>query len=566
VFLIARPLANGPVADSWIYLAAIKRLNAGVRSLPGFTATMPLAQIVYGAAWSRLFGLGYVSLDWSVMLLGVAGGMLFYLLARRCNASPAPAALATTLIIINPCYLFLSFSFMTDVPFLTLLIAAHLAFAAAHDGRPLVRLWICAALLTVAFMVRPFALATDAGCAATILLLRPSGRRFTVDAGRLLPFAAAAAVSAGIWYYLARVMPIPWMLGMREHRLAYLYFVPARIYLIDGLAAPALYLGLVLSPLALPHLISARWRLGLVIAGVLSLVLLPVLLTDPAAKSIPELSCCGGWSNVLVLRGPLRFVWTNLPLRLAVLAVSILGISGMVLAAMEIKAASWGFVAVMISAAVYWAGSVPLWLSNDRYYLVMMPAGCLVLALAPPPRAWLNGALLCVMLAGMGWFAAVGVYDQQRGLDAVMSARDRLLRNGIPRDAIDAGYPLNGNDLYRDPVPGEQETKALEAGIPLITSSDLKPYTIAAAPIAGGVIIARFEWPDIFGWGRRTLYVLKIAGDRESAKTARPHGSDGSIRPGLVLILARMASIGLIMLAPIAAVGYFVRLGQVARR
>jgi hypothetical protein len=88
VFLLARPLANGPVADSWIYFRTLARLKAGVMSLPGYTAAIPVAQILYGVLWARLFGLTYVSLDWSVALLGIAGAMLFYLLARRCNASP----------------------------------------------------------------------------------------------------------------------------------------------------------------------------------------------------------------------------------------------------------------------------------------------------------------------------------------------------------------------------------------------------------------------------------------------------------------------------------------------
>src|SRR5215469_9188507 len=94
-------------------------------------------------------------------------------------------------------------------------------------------------------------------------------------------------------------------------------------------------------------------------------------------------------------------------------------------------------------------------LFNDRYYLVLLPAGCLLLALAPYRYGAMSGALSVVMLAVMGWFAAAGVYDQQRGLEAVISVRDALLHDGIARGAIDAGYPLNGSDLYRDPQPGQ---------------------------------------------------------------------------------------------------------------
>ncbi|HEV3111033.1 MAG TPA: glycosyltransferase family 39 protein [Candidatus Binataceae bacterium] len=559
VFLLARPLANGPVADSWIYFRTLARLKAGVMSLPGYTAAIPVAQILYGVLWARLFGLTYVSLDWSVALLGIAGAMLFYLLARRCNASPRGAALATALLIVNPCYLFLSFSFMTDVPFVTLLIAARLIFAAAQQGWSIARLWVCAALLVAAFMVRPFALAAMAGCAAVTLLARRPGTDVIAEARRLLPFLGAAVASVLIWLGVKTLIPIPWMLDLRAGKLNYLYWVPIRVYFIDALAAPLLYLGLVLSPLALPHLISPRWRQGLGIAAGLAVVILPLLLTDPHAKSIPELSCCGGWSNVLVLRGPLRFVWTDARLRLAVLTVSILGIAGLVLAATEITAASPGFLAVIISAAIYWAGTVPLWLFNDRYYLVMLPAGCLLLALAPAPRGAISRALTLAMLVVMGWFAAAGVYDQQRGLDTVIAVRDGLIRDGVARNAIDAGYPLNGNDLYRDPEPGGRETGAMEAGIPLITTLKLKPYTIAAVPIPGSVIIQRFQWPGVLGVGHRPLYLLKT-GDAALAPPGTSEGlhsarrADLPAEPGLTLIMIRLASMVLMMLAPLLAV------------
>jgi len=37
----------------------------------------------------------------------------------------------------------------------------------------------------------------------------------------------------------------------------------------------------------------------------------------------------------------------------------------------------------VIAAAAYWAVTIPLWFYNDRYYLVMVPAVAIVLAVAP---------------------------------------------------------------------------------------------------------------------------------------------------------------------------------------
>ena len=153
VYLVIRPLTDAPVIDGWIYSHAVRLFAAtGRLRFAGFTEAMPAAQVLYGAAWGGLFGAGEASLDLSVALLGAIGAILFYALLLRCGAGRAEAALATGLLVSNPCYLFLSFSFMTDVPFLVLTIAAMLAFAKAEP--PSRRLWVCAALSVAAFMIR----------------------------------------------------------------------------------------------------------------------------------------------------------------------------------------------------------------------------------------------------------------------------------------------------------------------------------------------------------------------------------------------------------------------------
>jgi hypothetical protein len=558
-FIVVRPLANGPVVDSWIYLRAVKNLSNGILALPGFSAAIPVAQIAYGVLWSRLFGLSYVSLDLSVALLGAGGAMLFYVLARRCRAGHTDAAWATALLAANPCYLFLSFSFMTDVPFLAALIAAHLMFASAERGRATQWMWGCAAFLILAFLVRPFAAAAIAGSAGAIVLTQGDVRRSAFNLRPLVPFIAASAICALAWWWLTAMRPVPWMLDLRQHHIGHVYLVPIRVYFIDAMLAPVLYLGLALSPLALPHLFSVRWRLGLAIAAALAVVALPLLLTDPSANSIPELSCCGGWANALVLRGPLRFAWNNQPLRLAAIALGVCGAAGLALAALEVASPGRGFIAVMISAAIYWAGTIPLWLFNDRYYLTMLPAGCLLLAVSPRSHGLGARVTSLTMMALLGWFALGGVYAQQRGLAAVIGVRDTLINGGVPRNALDAGYPLNGHDLYREAPSGQRETVASEAGIPLITSLDLKQYTIAAAPISGTMIVKRFGWPGTWGLGQRPLYLLKgVAAALPSGPSTVSAGGPPADRkapkspPSRPLVAVRLVAIALMMLAPLA--------------
>ena len=73
------------------------------------------------------------------------------------------------------------------------------------------------------------------------------------------------------------------------------------------------------------------------------------------------------------------------------------------------------------------------------------------------------------MTLAMGLLSLGGTYAYQRGMAVVLATRNELEHQGVPRSAIDAGYALNGEDLYRYPKHGI-EAMELEAGIPMITS------------------------------------------------------------------------------------------------
>ena len=104
------------------------------------------------------------------------------------------------------------------------------------------------------------------------------------------------------------------------------------------------------------------------------------------------------------------------------------------------------------------------------------------------------------------------------GLTALMAARDRLEKSGIKRSAIDAGYELNGLELYRFPRRGE-ETIREEAGIPMITSAKVDEYTIAVRPFPGTETVGRIFCLGPFGLRSREMYVLRRIHHQKSASS-----------------------------------------------
>ncbi|MGH7864432.1 MAG: ArnT family glycosyltransferase [Candidatus Binataceae bacterium] len=510
-----RPLADAPVVDSWIYADAARWLAAtGSVRFAGYTEAMPVGQVAYGAAWAWLFGSSDASLDLSVMMMAILGGWLFWCLAKRCGANRWQALLATGLLVCNPCYVFLSFSFMTEIPFVTLMVAAYLAYANADGDHETRWYWASALLGVAAFSIRPFGAAAILGCAGASMLDVSSGRprmRSGAFCLRIVaPFAVGIAACGAIWIWLTVIRTPPWDLANRGGDFAHLLDVPVSGYLRAGLFSPALYLGLVLAPLAIWQTRSrGRWLdtalIGLAIAtGTIFLMRL-----EPHPSATPALTCFGGWRDAFGLYGGAEhFAWDG-PWQWLVIAAGSIGAAGLVVAMAHVaQLMSRAIAAVLLGAAAYWVGTIPLWFFNDRYDLLLVPAGCLLVALAPLPRPRIAMAAGCVMVAAMGLLSLGGVYSHQRGLAELVAARDALIRSGIPRERIDAGYPLNGEDLYRYAACGADD-EAREAGIPMITAGGLSEFTLSRTRHRGARVLRRLSFPGPFGFGEREIYLLR---------------------------------------------------------
>jgi hypothetical protein len=505
------PLADGPVADSWIYVEAVRWFRAsGEFRFPGYTETMPIAQVLYGAGWGSIFGTGAISLDLANVFLAISGALILHTLAMRCGARSWQALAAAGLLICNPCYLFLSFSFMSEIAFLAALLGSHLAFANAEGPKRIAYLWLAAMLALIAFAVRPFGGAAIVGSAGAILLYDAKwGARSRATIVDLVPFAVALVGCALLWIWLTVVRPPPWKLVQRGTNLAHLFEVPWQEYLRMGILGPLLYLGIVLSPMALLRVISKDTGRILALGGGIFIATVILVRTGIPYPVTPEMSCFGGWSNALILRGmPNRFEWND-GWRYVLMLLGSLGGAGLIFAATDvIPRLTRASAAVLLTAAIYWAAMIPLWFFNDRYFLVLVPAGGLILALAPLPRRTPAQIAAFAMTAVMGLMSLGGVYSYQRGLAGVIAARDMLESRGIKRASIDAGYELNGLDLYRFARPGG-ESPDEAAHVPMITSAKLDDYTIAAGPIAGTETVGKISRPGPFGLGSREIYLLR---------------------------------------------------------
>ena len=140
-----------------------------------WSAHYPLAQILWGALFSRLLGFSFAVLRLSTLVLAWAGLLAFYGTLRELGTRPLLAGLGTLMLWCNPVFFVLSHSFMTDVPFVSLMNAALFGYVRwVKRGRTGdLSLGSVAALL--AFLIRQPGAALALIPLASLLLARVAG-------------------------------------------------------------------------------------------------------------------------------------------------------------------------------------------------------------------------------------------------------------------------------------------------------------------------------------------------------------------------------------------------------
>jgi hypothetical protein len=263
-----------------------------------------------------------------------------------------------------------------------------------------------------------------------------------------------------------------------------------------------------LSPLGVLHAIR-YWRRSIVIVtAILASSIIVLQLDHKPVWNLEQATCFGGSYGALVLSGvPQHDFSANLGWIL--LIVGGVGFAGVCNASGEaIHNDNLAVLAVLFAGAIYWAAMPFLWFFADRYDLVLVPAACLPLALAPLPRRTVAITSAGLMTAALALVSVAGLVSYHRTMQKIVMETGALLQQGISRKQIDAGYSLNGRDLYIYPVQGI-DTARDEPRIPLITTPTTLPYVISTSPIRDTVIWHRFSGCGPLGFGRRPLFVLR---------------------------------------------------------
>jgi Dolichyl-phosphate-mannose-protein mannosyltransferase len=232
----ARGVLGAARLDDWAYYRiSFRFVSTGRFQLDHWTQALLIGQAV--AAWPivRLFGPSITALQLSVAAIGCVGVTLAYLCVRRL-LDVRMALIAVVPLALGPLFGSLAVSFMTDVPSLTLQVAAiYLSIRAIETARRSSVWWVTALVASAcAFSVREYAAATFAAVAISAVSTAANSvqRAMRLSIGGLL---AGAMVMLYIWRHnLARDYVTTMQSGLQQLQHVQSYLLSLSLLLLPA--------------------------------------------------------------------------------------------------------------------------------------------------------------------------------------------------------------------------------------------------------------------------------------------------------------------------------------------
>ena len=510
-FSVAIPLhlfANVPLHDDWTYAWSVEHfLKTGKLAVLDWSIHYPFAQILWGALFCLPFGFSFSALRVSTVILTWLGALALYGTLRELGRARTDSLIATLVLVANPVFFLLTFSFMTDVPFVGVSNIAFFFIVRAFSRRRPLELWLGCALAVVAFFIRQIAIAIP-GAVLLYAIFAPSFR----NRQYLVPPIIASLFICLTPFLIAQTSGLTSQYTGREW--VFDKWVHQYELGISGLLRVIMHAGLTLFPMSLPlvALFYRRQRFWVVIAVLLLLTACSVLLTPEIPKPLD-----GMW-NLIALGKERRLLrglpdpdflasWLNYPL----LAFSLFSSAGIIMKLIDVAAIDKTLRLFVWYAFSQFVLIMAVWLfdawGSDRYFIVLLPPLIVILANSQLKSKTTIAGLVLLSLISM-----LVTWSETQNNRAAAAGLSWLRDRGVAFAEIDAGYALDGWYLYAHPenlAPGNIP----ERDVPFVTTNEKKPYVIATSSIAGYRVLRRYTWSIPLRSLDYSIYVLEQVPD-----------------------------------------------------
>ena len=127
--VIVNPIGDFPLNDDFSFGRTVYNLSErGILEFDDWLSMTLITQVLWGASFCKLFGFSFTVLRFSTLILGYFGVIACWLMVRALGLRGFFPALVALVIAFNPLYFSLSYTFMSDVPFFSLLCLSILFY------------------------------------------------------------------------------------------------------------------------------------------------------------------------------------------------------------------------------------------------------------------------------------------------------------------------------------------------------------------------------------------------------------------------------------------------------
>lgn len=213
-----------PFGDDWSYARTVEHLlKTGQFRIHEWNCANMIFQTYWGAFCSLVFGYSFSVLRLSTLFLAFGGLLAFYQLARLHGLKSYTAGLLAFVMLSSPLCLLYTFSFHTDVPFLSLMIIALLFYTRAVQKKSYGDMLFGAVAASAAILTRQIGITVPAG----LFFLWLFHRDFRREKGLVL-IGLGLPVAAGIYQTWFSIEATHWCAEATRISQAHLFGNPSR--------------------------------------------------------------------------------------------------------------------------------------------------------------------------------------------------------------------------------------------------------------------------------------------------------------------------------------------------
>lgn len=466
VIFVINPIGDFPLNDDWAYGVIVKRMiEDGTLKLINWGEMTLVTHLLYGYTFTTILGFSFTVLRCSTLLLSLACLLGVYQTGLLMKLDKKTALIATIVVMANPVFMALSFSFMTDVPFMTFVAWSTYFFIKAYNTANKKLLFIAVFLCVWAVLIRQLALMLPMAWLFA-LLIDSKRKQFTIW-WKWLPFLAVGGALFLYNYSMSQYGMLPANYGSKlDLVLSNLSNFDLRMFRnsVGYIFVFFTYMGLFLTPLlAFYSWSKLSKRMWMCIITYTLLVSCGLILMGKALPSIDNifvdfgvgpstlLDHPGGFRSIPGGHAPMIIRW----------AITILGtFSGSVLLIVTFdwlrkprREKSFPKTFSILFVLIYIA---PFIITGyyDRYLIILLPAAFVILSdqLILKPSTWSRGVMASTLFVFMT-FSIFATHDLLSWNRVRWQVIDSLVEKKVPLDQIEAGVEFDGFYHFTDDDP-----------------------------------------------------------------------------------------------------------------